>query len=44
MENNKDENGLKRTYYTDVKGTGVLSVIIFGIITFIIMIIAAHFM
>ena len=42
--NKLDNNDLKRTYYTDVKGTGVLSVLIFGIITFILMAIIAHYM
>ena len=33
-----------RDVYTDAKGTGIVSSLIFGIVTFILMAIVAHFM
>lgn len=38
------KNEVRRDYYVDVKGTGVISVIIFGFITFTLMMILSHFM
>ncbi len=41
---NKDDKIYSKNYYTDVKGTGVISVLIFGAVVFTLMIIFAHFM